>query len=141
MQLAVLLRRHGGKSAAAGWDGDRYAVFEGREGRVGLVWFSTWDTDDEAREFFRGYVRFQTTKLGDGASPPEAFPDSVRRPHKGTVFAVERRGRDVVVVEGFPVDPTDALVEAAFTSKKTEMTYAPAGTADKGDGQKPDERR
>ena len=39
MQLAVLLRRHGGKPAAAGWDGDRYAVFEGpeRPARPGLA--------------------------------------------------------------------------------------------------------
>ena len=84
MQLGVLLRRHGGKAAAAGWDGDRYAVFEGPEGRLGLVWLSTWDSEDDAREFHRGYARFQTTKLGDGVAQPDAFPDSIRRPHAAT---------------------------------------------------------
>jgi hypothetical protein len=121
MQLGVLLRRHGGKSAAAGWDGDRYAVFEGTEGRLGLVWFSTWDSDDEAREFHKGYVKFQTTKIGDGAADPEAFPDALRRPHKAIIFASERRGSDVVVVEGFSPEATNRLFEAAFKATKTEV--------------------
>jgi hypothetical protein len=125
MQLGVLLRRHGGKNAAAGWDGDRYAVFEGPEGRLGLVWFSTWDSDDEAREFHRGYVRFQTTKLGPDATQPEEITDAMRRTSKGAVFATERRGSDVAVVEGFPAEATDALIEAAFKARKTEMKYEP----------------
>ena len=37
MQTAIMLGRQGPK-AAAGWDGDRYAVFEGHEGKLGLVW-------------------------------------------------------------------------------------------------------
>ena len=80
MQLAVLLRRHGGKPAAAGWDGDRYAVFEGPEGKLGLAWLSTWDSEEDAREFARGYARFQTGKLGAEAPQPEEVPDSLRTP-------------------------------------------------------------
>ena len=123
MQLGVLLRRHGGKAAAAGWDGDRYAVFEGPEGRLGLVWLSTWDSEDEAREFLRGYARYQTTKLGEGATPLDAFPDAIRRTHNGAVFAVERRGADVAVVEGFPDAATAALIDRAFQAQKREMAY------------------
>jgi len=130
MQLAVLLRRHGGKSAAAGWDGDRYAVFEGPEGKLGLAWLSTWDSEDDAREFARGYARFQTGKVGSKAPQPEEFPDSLRRPHedqaKDSVFVVERRGKDVAVVEGFPAQATDTLLASAFLAKKTEMTHKPA---------------
>jgi hypothetical protein len=121
MQLGVLLRRHGGKPAAAGWDGDRYAVFEGPDGRLGLAWLSTWDTEDEAREFHKGYVRFQTTKIGGDASHPDDIPDTIRRPRKDAVYACERRGVDVAVVEGFSPDTTEALVEAAFKAKKTEI--------------------
>src|SRR5439155_21659822 len=91
MQLTVLLRRHGGKSAAAGWDGDRYAVFEGPQDRLGLVWLSTWDSEDDAREFADGYTRFQATKLD---KVPRSAPPA-------PVFALERRGSDVAVVEGF----------------------------------------
>src|SRR5262249_1959000 len=89
MTLGVLLGRHGGTNAAAGWDGDRFAVFEQPGGRLGLVWMTTWDTEDDAGEFLRGYARFQSTKMGDGVPAPDAFPDAIRRPHQGTVYAVE----------------------------------------------------
>jgi hypothetical protein len=128
MQLGVLLRRHGGKAAAAGWDGDQFAVFEGPQGRLGLVWLTTWDSDDDAREFTQGYARFQTTKLPverDRDQPqPEAFPDVNRRTHEGIVYALERRGSDVAVVEGFDAETTERLVAAAFRARKTEMTDA-----------------
>ena len=79
MQLGVMLRKHGGKAAAAGWDGDRYAVFEGPDDKLGLVWLSTWDSEDDAREFVRGYVGYQTAKVGHLGRPPTPIPDSVWR--------------------------------------------------------------
>jgi len=124
MQLGVMLRAHGGKTAAAGWDGDRYAVFENADGRLGLVWLSTWDSETDAREFQRGYVRFQTTKLGKDAPTPDEFSDVMRRSLKDAAFAVERRGSDVAVVEGFSADRTDTLLDAAFRARKSEMTHA-----------------
>lgn len=42
------------ESAAAGWGGDRFAVFE-RERRMLLVWATTWDTERDAEEFFRAW--------------------------------------------------------------------------------------
>ncbi len=126
MQAAILLRKHDGKAAAAGWDGDAFAVFTGPDDRLGLVWASTWDTEDDARQFAVAYARFQTTKLGADVEDPEAFPDSLRRPSKGTVFAVERRGKDVAVVERFPSDTTESLLKAAFRAKKSQKTQEPA---------------
>ena len=125
MQMGVLFRRHGGKPIAAGWDGDRFAVFEGTGGKLGLVWLSTWDTEDDARDFARQYARFQTTKMGEGVPSPEVFPDAIRRPSSGIIYAVERRGQDVAVIEGFATEATDRLVEAAFRAKKTEMEPIP----------------
>ena len=116
----MLLSRQNGKLAAAGWDGDRYAVFERPGGALGLVWGSTWDTEADAREFAAAYARFQTRKLGPSIPEPGAFPDALRRPHAGVVYAVERRGQDVAIVEGFDVDATDALLESAFRMKKSE---------------------
>jgi hypothetical protein len=121
MQLGVLLRRHGGKRIAAGWDGDRFAVFDSKDGKLAVVWLTTWDTEDKARDFARQYTRFQTTKMGEGVSSPEVFPDSIRRPHNGILYAVERRGQDVAVVEGFATEPTERLLEAAFKATKTEL--------------------
>jgi hypothetical protein len=122
MQLAVLLRKHGGKSAAAGWDGDRYAIFEGPKGRLGLVWLSTWDSEDDAREFTAAYVNAQTARLGRVSKPPRPIPDTLWRNVGELLYVVQRRGLDVAVVEGFPPEVTPALLEAAFHAKKTEMT-------------------
>ena len=123
MQLGVMLRRHGGKAAAAGWDGDRYAVFEGPNGRLGLVWFSTWDSETDAREFARGYARFQAAKIGLELPPRIEKPADAAE--TAPIFALERRGADVAIVEGFPAETTSRLLEAAFRATKTEATYAP----------------
>lgn len=125
MQTAVLLRSHGGKAAAAGWDGDRYAVFEGPDGKLGLVWLTTWDSEDDAREFARSYARHQTTRMGDAKFQPVELPDSLWRSVDGVCRIVERRGADVAVVEGFPPAASAPLLEAAFQAAKAEMKPAP----------------
>jgi hypothetical protein len=121
LQLLIMLRKHGGKAAAAGWDGDRYAIFEGPKNRLGLVWISTWDSEDDAREFAHAYVAHQTSKSGNLGQPPKPIPDSVWRNLEDGLFVVERRGKDVVVVEGFSPQATPGLVDSAFRAKKTEL--------------------
>ena len=124
MQTAVMLRGNGGAAAAAGWDGDRYAVFENQDGALALVWATTWDGEDDAREFARAYVRYQTSRMNDAKFQPVEIPDSLWRCVDGNCRVVERRGADVVVVEGFPASASASLLEAAFRATKTEETPA-----------------
>ena len=121
MQMAVMLRRQGGASAAAGWDGDRYAVFEGPKNRLGLVWLTTWDSEDDAREFTTAYVQYQTARFSDIAKPPREIHDTLWRNVGDQLYVVQRRGLDVAVIEGFPPEATVSLLDAAFRAKKTEM--------------------
>ena len=66
----IMLKGYGGRNAAAGWDGDSAAVFEGpADGKLGLVWLSTWDTEQDAREFARGYANFQAKKFDLPGAP------------------------------------------------------------------------
>ena len=118
MQTAILLRDHHGTEAAAGWDGDQFVAFEGPGERLGLVWLTTWDSPDDARQFARAYARFQTSKLGPKSNEPDDPPDLLRRVDHGATFAVERRGADVAIVEGFPTDITGPLLEAAFAAQR-----------------------
>ncbi|WP_165222642.1 hypothetical protein [Aquisphaera insulae] len=120
LQTAIMLGRQGSK-AAAGWDGDRYAIFEGPGDKLGLVWFSTWDSPEEAREFAEAYARYQTKREGKKGFQPETIPASLWRCQDDVCQVVERRGPDVVVVEGFPPVATGGLVEAAFRATKTEF--------------------
>ena len=124
LQTSVMLGRAGPK-AAAGWDGDRYAVFEGPAEKLGLVWFSTWDSEDDAREFARAYTRYQTKRMGKDGFQPEQIPDSLWRCKDNVCQVVERRGRDVAVIEGFAPAATETLLESAFKAKKAEFRPSP----------------
>jgi len=56
-ELEVFLGEHlgsEGRSLAQGWDGDRYALLRGPEGREGLVWVSVWDSEGERDRFVGG---------------------------------------------------------------------------------------
>ena len=126
LQISILLRKHWGSLAAAGWGGDRYAVFKGPDGKRGLVWFTTWDTLDDAKEFAGAYARFLGTRLGtadarpvgkDERTPP-AVPDLVQIEHEGRVYEVIRRDKDVLTVEGFTAKESKKLAEAAFKAEK-----------------------
>ena len=122
MQVAILLRNDGGKQAAAGWDGDIYAVFEAPDHELGLAWITTWDTEKDAIEFAGNYLKYQTGKLDKGTPKPDPNSLSLTRARGKVAYAVERRGSDVAVVEGFSQEITRKLVEQLFRSTKTELT-------------------
>ena len=46
-------------------------------------------------------------------------PPILRRDSGGSAYHIERRGSDVVVIEGFPTDITDAQLKNAFEAKKS----------------------
>lgn len=129
-QIDVMLRgRPGSKTASAGWDGDRYAAFVGPNDRLGLVWATTWDSERDAREFAEAYASFQTAKLGKDAARPGAFGDRLRRSRDDAVFAIERQGADVAIVEGFPSETAERLIQTALAAKKSPKTQAPTPEA------------
>ncbi|HSQ24640.1 MAG TPA: hypothetical protein VLN44_09520 [Pyrinomonadaceae bacterium] len=104
------------RRAAAGWGGDRTAIYESSKGEVLYVSLSTWDTENDAREFFDAYVK--RTQLRYPAAT--TLTDSQRgvpgvqifRTPEG-VAAVELRGSRVTFVEGLTGKPgIDALLKA-----------------------------
>lgn len=119
------------KRAAAGWAGDRYALYEGPVADQVLVHVSTWDTADDAREFFEAYAKRTALRYPD-AQPLDSsetagsnsairpsksemqMPDSLRRWQTGEgVVVMELRGSHVLIVEGAPEGmDTNALVKA-----------------------------
>ena len=93
------------KRAAAGWAGDRYAIYEEPStGKTLLTHVSEWDTPNDAEEFFNAYVKRTelrypgATLLGD-----DTKNEWSRRwqTSEGVVF-IERRGLRVLVIEGCP---------------------------------------
>lgn len=125
-QIGVMLRGRQGQRAAAGWDGDTFAAFAGKDDRLGLVWRSTWDSEDDARQFAQTYWEYRNKKIDPDAPSPETARDSMRRTHEGAIFAIEIKGSDVAIVEGFPPDRTETLIETALAAASVEKTHAPA---------------
>jgi hypothetical protein len=51
-------------NAAAGWDGDRYALWASAEGQEVLVWRTAWDTEQDARSFAAALTRYEERRWG-----------------------------------------------------------------------------
>jgi len=98
------------RRAAAGWGGDRFAVYEGPKGEVLIASLSTWDTENDAREFFEAYVK-RTEMRYPGATQLSATDPQNRKSgletqdrrrlstNEGAV-TIELRGNRVAILEG-----------------------------------------
>ncbi len=71
--------------AAAGWGGDRFAVYE-KAGRRLLVWWTEWDTEADAREILKA-----TRKLGNGWRVETLSPRRVLALRGDAALAREQR--------------------------------------------------
>ncbi len=97
-----LLQQDQAKVAAAGWDGDRYALYDGPGGEV-LLWVSVWDSDNESAEFV--------------AAAREAFA----RRYSDTsgrdviVSGQHSAGRPIVIVWDLAAGVSSAELEGALT--------------------------
>jgi hypothetical protein len=95
------------KRAAAGWGGDRYAIYEGPRGSEAFVaQLTVWDTAADAREFFDAYLkrsqkRYETASTTFSSASTTA---DARHEWKGSAGrgAMEMRGSRVVIIEGIP---------------------------------------
>ncbi len=84
-----------GVSASAGWNGDRYAVFQSRDGRsLLLLIYTSWDTADDADDFADAYRELLTLKY----------------PADTGSIAVSQDGRDVLVLECGDFVDSDAIL-------------------------------
>jgi len=95
------------KQAAAGWGGDRFALYEtGKPDQFFVAQLTAWDTPLDAQEFFSAYAKRTAKRYADAE---EVKSDDGRlewQTSSGRVV-LEMRGSRVAVVEGVP-SSTDA---------------------------------
>jgi len=102
------------KRAAAGWAGDRYALYKGPNDQVLLAQLTAWDSEADAREFFDAYVKRTKLRYPDAReldtqnSKLETRNLYSWQTSEGAV-TVELRGSRVAILEGVP-DGIDASV-------------------------------
>jgi hypothetical protein len=88
------------RQAAAGWGGDRYALYEtGNEAFIAQL--TAWDTPRDAREFFDAYARRTAARYPD-AKEAKATEDRIDWQTANGGVALELRGSRVAIVEGVP---------------------------------------
>lgn len=62
------------RNAAAGWGGDRYALWQDASGQEALVWRTAWDTPQDARAFSRALAKYEEQRwsgIFNGESPDD----------------------------------------------------------------------
>jgi hypothetical protein len=93
------------RRAAAGWAGDRYAIYESSAGQALYVSSSTWDTLNDANEYFDAYARRVPLRYPGAAAQPSAAPNRSIKFQKWITsegpVSLEQDGLRVVVVEGY----------------------------------------
>ena len=106
-QWRIVFKEHGlaaeAEAVAAGWGGDRYAVFKRKDSDASLLLLRTsWDSEADAKEFVDAYRRVLAVKYADA-------PVATRVVHDGV---------DVFVVEGADEAGIDALLKVVRGVKK-----------------------
>lgn len=98
--LAEFIPRSAARLAAAGWGGDRYALYENKAtSALVLAQFTTWDTETDAKEFFEGYLK-RTQKRYKLAKPADLNGSPIVSETSEGLASIELRGKDVVMIEG-----------------------------------------
>lgn len=126
--LGVVLERYpaeaASRSVATGWRGDRYQIWEAGRDQL-LVYRVTWETEQKAEAFAQAYSGVLESKhpaLKDKAAKSAgstwAWQEGQRR------FLVERRGRDVLVLEQVPALAAQRIRQAVWAA--SPLTPAPA---------------
>lgn len=99
---------------AAGWDGDRYVLFEsGGRGGEGLAWLSVWDTSVDAAEFFDLMDTAIIKRFGN-VKPSQASENTRVYSARGRSIAViagDVHGRPVVLYVDVPAGASVNVID------------------------------
>jgi hypothetical protein len=103
------------RNAAAGWDGDRFALWEDADGgHEVLVWRSVWDTPQDARAFSRALAQFGNGRW-EGVFNGES-PDDVALVTPEIAARILLDGQEVYYVQAPDLSLADAALAALLAA-------------------------
>jgi hypothetical protein len=108
---------------AEGWDGDRYVVWRNGDDEILIAWYTTWDTEDDAEEFYSFYQLANKKKNISSGKSSAGGDYNMTLADEDSMF-IQIHGADVIIIEG-PLDE-DGFLEYAdllWDSEKYEATY------------------
>jgi len=90
------------KRASAGWGGDRFALYEtSKPGEVFIAQLTSWDTANDAKEFFEAYA-IRTVKRYADAKEAKNTGERIEWQTSSGLVELELRGSRVAILEGVP---------------------------------------
>jgi hypothetical protein len=104
--------------ASEGWGGDRYQVYEDDSGRLLLLLFTTWDTLEDALQFYNSYRVLLDQKYKQLKVVTAEERKLFRWQSEAEQVGLEIRDHDVIVIEGAPASDFDALRALLWHSKR-----------------------
>jgi hypothetical protein len=112
------------RNAAAGWDGDRFALWEDGDGeRETLVWRSVWDTPEDARAFSRALAQFGNDRW-NGVFNGES-PDDLALVTPEIAARILLDGQEVLYVQAPDLSMADAALAALQTAPPPDPAPGP----------------
>ena len=116
--LQQFLNDDNSRLASEGWGGDQYKIYEDSSGHLLLLFFTNWDTEEDAFQFFNAYrvllgEKYKQLKLEN--SEDKKFS---RWSSGASQIGLEIRGDDVIVMEGVPKADFNGLRDVLWQSKK-----------------------
>ncbi len=116
------LKRRYQPSMAAGWDGDRILLIRSADDPEPiLLWFTTWDTEKDAKEFTTGAMTMYRERRKGAKEEVREDGFALTQTAKDRMFLVSQSGKDVFLCEGFPVGRSRRLVSLIATARKREL--------------------
>lgn len=125
------------KKTAEGWDGDSLVAYENvKDHRTTLVLFSTWDSEQDAQEFFEAYRKILGAKYKKGEESG-GTDDRVTVKLESGLCVLDRRKSDVLVIEDIPAATAENVRAAVWNGvKKTELKKVERVKAEKSEEKK-----
>ena len=102
-------------NAAAGWDGDRYALWASADGQEALVWRTAWDTEHDARSFAAALARYEEDRW-DGIFNGESAED-IALTTDDVAARLLLRGKEVFYVQSPTLQLTDRAQAALLAAQ------------------------
>jgi hypothetical protein len=110
-------------NAAAGWDGDRYALWAGADDQEVLVWRTAWDSEQDARAFAAALVRYEEGRWGGIFNGESA--DDIALITEDIAARLLLRGNEVFYVQSPTLDLADQAQSALLAAPSPDPDPGP----------------
>lgn len=109
---------------AEGWDGDRYIVWRNEDDEIQLAWYTTWDTERDAKEFYTFYNNARQRRGGSGGDKSSGDGFQVIRDGEDSMYTAIQ-GKNVIIIEGAMIedDGYEDWVDLMWEADTYEASY------------------